>query len=71
MRKELLPPLAILAVILAFTLWNSAAMTAHTARWQTQLQQAEAQAQQEQPVQLQTWFPAASEHNHRLRDQTP
>jgi len=48
MRKELLPPLAILAVILAFTLWNSAAMTAHTARWQTQLQQAEAQAQQEQ-----------------------
>ena len=42
----LMPP-ALLAVILAFCLWNSAAMTGHTDRWRAQLAQAEALAQAE------------------------
>lgn len=47
MRKELLPPLAILAAILGFTLFNSAVLTNNSSRWQTQLQQAKTQALQE------------------------
>ena len=42
----LMPP-ALLAVILAFCLWTSAAMTGHTDRWRAQLAQAEALAQAE------------------------
>ena len=42
----LMPP-ALLAVILAFCLWHSAAMTGHTDRWRAQLAQAEALAQAE------------------------
>ena len=42
----LMPP-ALLAVILAFCLWNSAAMTGHTDRWRAQLAQAETLAQTE------------------------
>ena len=42
----LMPP-ALLAVILAFCLWNSAAMTGRTDRWRAQLAQAEALAQAE------------------------
>ena len=42
----LMPP-ALLAVILAFCLWNSAAMTGHTDRWRAQLAQAETLAQDE------------------------
>ena len=37
----------ILAAILVFSLWNSSYMTASTARWRDQLQQADAQAQSE------------------------
>ena len=47
MKKAVLPPIAVLAVILAFSLWNSHAMTAHTDRWRDQLQQAAALAQDE------------------------
>ena len=42
----LMPP-ALLAVILAFCLCDSAAMTGHTDRWRAQLAQAEALAQAE------------------------
>lgn len=44
MKREMLPPLAVLAVILAFALWNSSAITQRTQRWRDQLQQAEALA---------------------------
>ena len=40
-------PLAVLAAILAFALWNGAAMTAHTDRWRSQVEQADALAQTE------------------------
>ena len=46
-RCSLLMPPALLAVILAFCLWNSAAMTGRTDRWRAQLAQAEALAQTE------------------------
>ncbi|MDD3346237.1 DUF4363 family protein [Oscillibacter sp.] len=45
MKKAYLPPLALLAVILAFALWNSANMTTHTTRWRAQLGQVDALAQ--------------------------
>lgn len=41
MKRDMLPPLAVLAVILAFALWNSAAITERTQRWRDQLQQVE------------------------------
>ena len=41
-------PLAVLAAILAFALWNGAAMTRHTDRWRAQLEQADALAQAEE-----------------------
>ena len=41
MKRDMLPPLAVLAVILAFALWNSAAITDHTQRWRNQLRQVE------------------------------
>ena len=41
MKRDMLPPLAVLAVILAFALWNSTAITGHTQRWRDQLQQVE------------------------------
>ena len=44
MKKAMLPPVGVLAVILAFALWNSAVITGHTQRWRDQLQQAEALA---------------------------
>ena len=44
MKKDRLPPMGVLAVILAFALWNSAVITGHTQRWRDQLQQAEALA---------------------------
>ena len=44
MKKDMLPPVGVLAVILAFALWNSAVITGHTQRWRDQLQQAEALA---------------------------
>ena len=44
MKKALLPPLAVLAAVFSFALWNSSAMETHTTRWQGQLQQVEALA---------------------------
>lgn len=41
MKRDMLPPLTVLAVILTFSLWNSAAITNHTQRWRGQLQQVE------------------------------
>ena len=41
MKKGFFIPAAILAAILAFCLWNSAAMAGHTARWREQLEEAE------------------------------
>lgn len=45
MKKGLLLPAALLGGLLAFCLWNSAAMAAHTARWRTQLEEADRLAQ--------------------------
>ena len=47
MKKGFLLPAAALGAILAFCLWNSAAMAAHAARWQGQLDQADRLAQAE------------------------
>lgn len=47
MKKGLLLPAAVLAAILAFCLWNGAAMAAHTARWQAQVEAADRLAQEE------------------------
>ena len=46
MRKEFFPPLMVLAVILAFTIWTGNSMKADTHRWQEQLHQADLLAQQ-------------------------
>lgn len=40
MKRGLLIPAALLAAVLAFCLWNGAAMASHTARWQAQLEEA-------------------------------
>ena len=45
--KGCVTPLVILAAVLGFALWNGASMSADTARWQEQLQQADALAQSE------------------------
>ena len=45
MKKALLPPLAVLAAVFAFALWNSFVMESHTTRWQVQLHQAETLAE--------------------------
>lgn len=45
--KGFLPPLILLAGILAFSLWNSSAIAADTARWEAQLREADALAQSE------------------------
>lgn len=45
MKKGLLIPAAVLAAVLAFCLWNSTAMEAHTARWRNQLVEADRLAQ--------------------------
>lgn len=42
-----LPPLALLAGLLVFALWNGSRITDDTNRWRTQLQQADALAQSE------------------------
>lgn len=52
--RGLLGPLALLSAVLAFSLWNSAAMTADTERWRDQLEQAEGSALAED-------WPAAAE----------
>lgn len=45
MKKGYLPPIAVLAAILAFALWNGRAMRLDTDRWRAQLQQADTLAQ--------------------------
>lgn len=45
MKKGCLLPIAVLAAILAFAVWNSRTMTADTDRWRAQLQQSDALAQ--------------------------
>lgn len=45
MKKGYLPPIAVLAVILAFAVWNSRTMQTDTDRWRAQLQQVETLAQ--------------------------
>lgn len=45
MKKGFFVPLAVLAVILAFCLWNGSAMSSRTARWQEQLVPAEQRAE--------------------------
>ena len=45
MKKGLLVPAALLAAILAFCLWNSAAMTACTDRWRARPEEADRLAQ--------------------------
>ena len=77
MKKNFLRPIAVLAAILAFSLWNSHAMTAGTDRWRSQLQQADALMQAENWPdtvaaltksyedwsQHQTWLHIVSEHD--------
>lgn len=77
MKKAFLPPIAVLAAILAFSLWNSRAMTSSTDRWRSQLQQADALTQAESwPAtesalaksyedwsRCQTWLHIVSEHD--------
>ena len=45
--RGILPPLALLGALLAFALWNGGRIAGDTARWQSQLEQAEALAQSE------------------------
>lgn len=45
--RGILPPLALLAALLAFALWNGGRIAGDTARWQAQLEQADALAQSE------------------------
>lgn len=45
--RAYLKPVAVLAAILAFALWNGTVMTGHTDRWRDQVQQADALAQAE------------------------
>ena len=45
MKRDMLPPVAVLTLILAFAVWNSSAITEHTQRWREQLRQAEQLAQ--------------------------
>lgn len=47
MRKGLIVSTAILAAILAFCLWNSAAVASRTARWRSGLEEADRFAQEE------------------------
>ncbi len=54
MKRSFLPPIAVLAAVLAFAIWNSTAITAHTERWQSQIRQAD------QAAQAQNWPDAAA-----------
>lgn len=45
--KGILPPLVLLAGLLAFALWNGSQITDDTTRWRTQLQTADTLAQSE------------------------
>lgn len=45
--KGTLPPLALLAALLAFALWNGSRITGDAVRWRTQLQQVDTLAQSE------------------------
>lgn len=45
--RGILPPLVLLAGLLAFALWNGGRITGDTVRWRTQLEQADTLAQSE------------------------
>ena len=60
--RGLLGPLALLFAILAFSLWNSAAMAADTERWRDQLDQVEGFARAED------WSAAAEALGDSYRD---
>ena len=62
MKRALLPPLAVLAVILAFSLWTGSTIAADSQRWQQQLEQASALARQE------NWAAAAETLSSSYRD---
>ena len=62
MKRALLPPLAVLAVILVFSLWTGSTITADTQRWQQQLEQSAALARQE------NWDAAAETLSASYRD---
>ena len=47
MNRSYLPPLAVLALLLGFSLWTGTSIGTDTQRWQQQLEQADALAQQE------------------------
>ena len=55
MKRALLPPLGMLAILLAFSLWTGGTIRTDTLRWRQQLQQADVLAQQED-------WPAAAAH---------
>lgn len=57
-------PLALLLGILAFSMWNSAAITNHTDRWRVQLDQAERLARSEE------WMAAESALSDSYQDWT-
>lgn len=54
MNRSYLPSLALLVLILTFSLWSSSSISADTRRWRQQLDQADTLAQQEN-------WPAAAE----------
>ena len=45
MKRAFLPPVLVLAVLLAFSLWNGRHIAEETARWRSQLAQSDALAQ--------------------------
>lgn len=47
MRRALALPIAVLTLILSFSLWNSAVMSAHVQRWRDQVNEADRLAQAE------------------------
>lgn len=64
MKRAYLLPLAVLAAILTFSLWNSANMTAQTDRWRQELRQVDAL------VQTASWPQAASALRDSYKDWT-
>lgn len=62
MRKETLPPLFLLILLFASTLWIGTSMKADVLRWQDQLQQADLLARQER------WTDAESTLSDSYRD---
>ena len=64
MNRSYLPPLAVLALLLGFSLWTGTSIGTDTQRWQQQLEQADALAQQE------SWTAAEEALSDSYRDWT-